>query len=79
MSTDVIMNPEQYGFINSTDPYLPNAIGNANDYFFFDDVHPTTAVHALIVPEPATLIMLMTGSCFILRGRKKQHDVLFSR
>ncbi len=72
MSTDVIRNPEQYGFINSTDPYLPDAIGNANDYFFFDDVHPTTAVHALMVPEPATLIMLMTGSCFVLRGRKNR-------
>ena len=72
MSTAVIENPGLYGFTNSTNSYLSNPVGNANDYFFFDDIHPTTAVHALMVPEPATLIMLMAGSCLIRRSRRKK-------
>jgi outer membrane lipase/esterase len=50
---DILDNPGKYGFTNTTTPciaVLSCVTGNAatqNSYVFFDDVHPTTAVHEI--------------------------------
>jgi phospholipase/lecithinase/hemolysin len=47
---------------------------------FFDDIHPTTATHALLgqqmlaaVPEPQTMLMMAVGVAALLGlGRRRQ-------
>lgn len=71
----VIANPGQYGFTNVTQPvYIEDGgltgggdvVGNPANYVFWDDVHPTTAAHALLgnaafvaIPEPSALALIM--------------------
>jgi phospholipase/lecithinase/hemolysin len=68
----IVNNPSAYGFTNVTDEGINAPPGtNLNQYLFWDDVHPTTAGHALIadaafqalVPEPGTLAL--AGVCGI--------------
>jgi phospholipase/lecithinase/hemolysin len=70
LTNTVLRDPGAYGFTDTTDEGIlagPNA--NLNQYLFWDDVHPTTAGHALIadaafsaiVPEPAGLTLV--GVC----------------
>jgi len=46
---DAILNPEQYGFTNVTEPSLDPVtlvpVGNPDEYLFWDDVHPTSVAH----------------------------------
>lgn len=60
-----VTNPGQYGFSNSTDPCF--LLDTCQGHIFFDGVHPTTAVHALLgdrffaalqIPEPASGALL---------------------
>lgn len=70
-------NPAAYGFTNLTTPCLTAAslCSNAASYFFFDDIHPTTAADTLVAaqfqasatstavtPEPSSLTLLGTGA-----------------
>ena len=78
----IVNNPSAYGFTNVTDEGInagPNA--NLNQYLFWDDVHPTTAGHALIadaalqalVPEPATLTLAgVCGVGLAVRGWRRK-------
>ena len=57
---DAVADPGAYGFVNVTDPaapgldfdtsgYDPNLIvDDPNTYLFWDEIHPTTAAHALL-------------------------------
>jgi len=47
--TNIIRNPNRYGFTNITDPLI-NAPPGADpaQYLFFDNVHPTTAGHQIL-------------------------------
>ena len=48
--SNVGSNPGRYGFVNVTEPCLTasGVCANPDDYFSFDVVHPTTAVHKLL-------------------------------
>lgn len=60
----IMDNPAAFGFTNVTDACvenLANGLCDPSTWLFWDDVHPTTAVHALLgaqfaaaVPEPAS-------------------------
>lgn len=61
-------NPAAYGFTNVTSAALLDGVP-ATGYLFFDDVHPTTAGHALIastvngaIPEPSTIVLALIGT-----------------
>lgn len=67
-------NPAAYGLTNLTDTCQsggPAAVlGGCVGYLYFDGIHPTTQVHALIsegildqlaVPEPATWLLMVAG------------------
>lgn len=68
---NAVANPGSLGFTNVTTSCLAagfSAFPNCAGYLFFDDVHPTTAAHALLgeafaqaVPEPETYAMLLAG------------------
>ena len=51
---DALANPEEFGLTNVTEPFLdpitfiPTAGANPDEYLFFDNIHPTAAVHAII-------------------------------
>lgn len=47
----VINNPKKFGFTNVTKPCLSDVsiCDNPNEYLFWDDIHPTTATHKLLV------------------------------
>ncbi len=83
---DAIANPEKYGFTNVTESCL-NSVNlticpNPNNYLFWDDLHPTTAAHAILgelalkkltsesktVPEPASSVSIgMLGLAWLLQ------------
>ena len=46
---NIFANPEQFGLSNVTDPFLLSGLEPAETtgFFFWDDFHPTTEVHAL--------------------------------
>lgn len=69
------------GFANSTEACL--ATGDAAScagYMFFDDIHPTTATHAILgaqmaaaVPEPSAMLLMAAG-VLVLLGRSARRQ-----
>ncbi len=61
----VVQNPGAFGFTNATDACGAAAGADCSRYVFWDGLHPTAAMHALIastaVPEPHTLALLVLG------------------
>lgn len=79
--TDPILNFN--GFINPTFAPERNALttvpagASPDSYIFWDRVHPTARIHALMgeyardrIPAPGTVAFLALGSCFAMRRRR---------
>jgi phospholipase/lecithinase/hemolysin len=79
----VLANPGAYGLpltIDTTISCLTAGAGPAcTNYAFFDNVHPTGALHALFgsaliaaaaIPEPGTLVLLFAGCTALARARR---------
>jgi len=52
ISEEVVENPTEFGFSNITDPFVLNGeildeTANFEEFFFWDDVHPTTKGHEI--------------------------------
>lgn len=98
----VASSPASFGFTNVTDscvtppPLLappPYSIcSNPDQYAFWDDIHPTTAVHRIIadsarttaVPEPTTIAGLMvfgalTGAMKARKNRRSKPEKTFDK
>jgi phospholipase/lecithinase/hemolysin len=73
---DILNSPAGYGFTDTTRPCIPlpgySVAPSCTTSVFFDDLHPTTAAHAVVgqaaaqalqatVPEPATVVLLGAG------------------
>jgi phospholipase/lecithinase/hemolysin len=85
--TQILTNPNAYGFTNTTTPCL---VASANPacpgYLFFDDIHPTTAADTILAhdfaaaatPEPSALLLMGTGLAagiaFLLRRRMASQE-----
>jgi phospholipase/lecithinase/hemolysin len=67
---DVKSNPATFGLTNVTSPAAPGLtpgtlfynknkiVPNANQYLFWDDLHPTTTIHALLAQQALALLAL---------------------
>jgi len=78
MFQNIMTNPLAYGLTNLTDPaYLdPNYKGQG--YLFWDTVHPTTEIQALIgaaafgsIPEPSSLTLVLIAAPLLLAWRRR--------
>jgi phospholipase/lecithinase/hemolysin len=69
---EIVRDPAAFGLTDVADPCYngKTVCSNPNQYLFWDDVHPTARGHQILadsigsalVPEPASLLMLMTGA-----------------
>jgi len=54
--TDAIADPAALGFTNVTTPAMGLTGINADEYLFWDDIHPTTAAHKLLAQDAADVL-----------------------
>jgi outer membrane lipase/esterase len=72
---DAVDDPATYGFTNTNVPCI--ALPSCDGAAFFDDVHPTTALHAIAaqriiaaaIPEPSVLVLFALGALGLWRRR----------
>ena len=60
--SDLVASPSAFGLINVTEacltPYVaPFTCGSPDEFLFWDGIHPTKAVHAIIAQEAATVLL----------------------
>lgn len=77
----VTNNPGAYGFTNAVDACvsLPSVCLDPQTHIFWDDVHPTTQIHALLadaylsqVPTPGAILFFITGLGTMLAGSMRR-------
>jgi phospholipase/lecithinase/hemolysin len=99
--SEALANPSMFGLTNVMDAaarglepgaasYDTNQIAlNANEYLFWDELHPTTTVHAAlakralarifaVVPEPSALVLFLVGQCGVASRRRRIANSLAS-
>ena len=83
-SRDLYFNAAAYGITNVTEPCLNASAGsvcaNPDQYYFWDEIHPTARVHALVgerffaavVPEPQAWMLMIVGlGIFVWRTARR--------
>jgi cholinesterase len=79
----IVNNPAAFGFANVTDACFTGSTvcADPSKYLFWDDIHPTTAGHALLgdqfadsVPEPATACLVLAGILAGLGARRRARN-----
>ncbi|MGI9244287.1 MAG: SGNH/GDSL hydrolase family protein [Verrucomicrobiales bacterium] len=81
LGKDVAADPAAFGVGNVVDSaYLTGDTANADDYIYWDEIHPTEAMHSIIaeegarvlgVPEPSATMFLAVGLFGILFQRRR--------
>lgn len=80
----IVANPENYGLRNVTDPAFDGStvVSNADEYLFWDNVHPTRVGHALIgaaaynqiIPEPTSAALLLLSLPLVWGRCRARHS-----
>ncbi len=76
---NIIANPGAYGLTNVTDSAIADGNLSGQGYLFWDTVHPTTVIQALIgatafatvVPEPSSLTLVLIAAPLLLAWRRR--------
>ena len=76
---NIIADPGAYGLTNVTDPAYLDPNYNGQGYLFWDTIHPTTEIQALIgatafatvVPEPSSLTLVLIAAPLLLAWRRR--------
>jgi phospholipase/lecithinase/hemolysin len=75
---NIMADPSAYGLTNVTDPAYLDPNYNGQGYLFWDTVHPTTEIQALIgatafamVPEPSSLTLVLIAAPLLLVWRRR--------
>ncbi|MDQ8192247.1 SGNH/GDSL hydrolase family protein [Roseibacillus persicicus] len=76
---DRFNNPSGYGLTNLTDPAESVPGADPDEYFFWDEFHPTESAHQAIadevlaltaVPEPSSVLLIASSGLFLLVRRR---------
>ncbi|MBV8128092.1 MAG: SGNH/GDSL hydrolase family protein [Planctomycetaceae bacterium] len=75
---NIIANPGAYGLTNVTDSAIADGNLSGQGYLFWDTVHPTTEIQAVIgaaafatVPEPSSLTLVLIAAPLLLAWRRR--------
>ena len=76
---NIMADPSAYGLTNVTDPAYLDPNYNGQGYLFWDTIHPTTEIQALIgatafatvVPEPSSLTLVLIAAPLLLAWRRR--------
>jgi len=76
---NIIANPGAYGLTNVTDSAIADGNLSGQGYLFWDTVHPTTVIQALIgatafatvVPEPSSLTLVLIAAPLLLAWKRR--------
>lgn len=78
MFQNIIADPGAYGLTNVTDPAYLDPNYNGQGYLFWDTIHPTTEIQAVIgaaafatVPEPSSLTLVLIAAPLLLAWRRR--------